>query len=147
MRMRKRFMLLLGSAYRQLYRVPVAGDAAVRAIGRGIALLGRCSPYRMRDGASADALKRDLERALKAMDIDFQELRESEGKLELVLAKCPYGFDRPEHVGVCDAAMEQDRAMLRHVGASLTIEESIPEGAPACRVFIYPSGLSGRSPT
>ena len=130
---------MLGAAYRLLYCLPTVGDPLVRGIGRAIAFLGHHSPYRMKDGSSAAALRRDLERALAAMDVGGAEIREEEGKLELILRSCPYGFGRPGDVGVCDAAMEQDRAMLAYVGARLTIEECIPAGAPACRISIHPA--------
>ncbi|MBC7231423.1 MAG: hypothetical protein H5T74_13675 [Actinobacteria bacterium] len=146
MGLRKGIIRGLGLLYRMLYRLPVVGDGAVRGMGRLIAFAGHHSPYGMKDGGSVAALRRDLEKALVAMDIDFLELKEGGERLDLVLARCPYGFHRPEHVGVCDAAMEQDRAMLAYVGARLVIEESIPAGSPACRVCIYPGGSPGRGP-
>lgn len=137
MSIRRRGMLLLGAVYRMLYRLPVVGDPLVRGIGRCIAFMGHHSPYGMKDGSSVAALRRGLEKALALMDIEAAIVHEDAEKLVLALPACPYGFHRPEHAGVCDAAMEQDRAMLGYVGARLTIDESIPTGAPACRVSIH----------
>ena len=140
MEMRKSLLRGLGLTYRMLYRLPAVGDPLVRGIGKCIAFLGHHSPYGMKDGGSTAALRRDLERALGAMKVGGFEIREQEGKVELILGSCPYGFGRPGHAGVCDAAMEQDRAMVAYVGARLVIGESIPSGAPACRVSILLPG-------
>ena len=137
MSIRKRLMRGLGAAYRLLYRLPVIGDPLVRGIGRFIAFMGHHSSYGMKDGSSIAALRKDLERALAFMDIDAAIVHEDGEKLVLALSACPYGFDRPGDTGVCDAAMEQDRAMFGYCGAKLVIDECIPGGAPACRVSVY----------
>jgi hypothetical protein len=134
---RKGFIRLLGIAYGLLYRVPVVGDPLVKAVCRGIAFIQFHSPYRLKRADSIGVLRKDFERLVEVMDMDVEVTGEDEEKLELTLRKCPYGFSRPGQLGVCDAAMEMDRAMFGYAGCKLVIDECIPGGAPVCRLSVH----------
>ncbi len=49
------------------------------------------------------------------------------------LSRCPYGWRTASDAPLCDAVMQLERELVAGMGASLTIEETIPGGAPKCR--------------
>ena len=49
------------------------------------------------------------------------------------LKTCPYGWRDGEDAKLCDAVMQLERELAKGLGATLVIEETIPEGAPRCR--------------
>ncbi len=136
MSIRKRSFLLLGSAYRLIYRLPVIGEPAVRGIAKALGYLSALSPYGPKKHVSMSALREDLGRLFEMTDMDIDAINQDEERIELVLTSCPYGYCRPEHAGVCDAAMDFDRTMFGRCGYELAIDACIPHGAPACRVSI-----------
>jgi hypothetical protein len=137
MSLRKRIFLFMGYIYDLLYRMPLVGDAMVRGINRSIGFLNYRSPYGPRSHDSISALGKDLERLLDMADLEIEVVQQGEEKLELIITSCPYGFCRPEQMGVCDAAMDMDRAMFGYCGFQLQIDECIPAGAKVCRVSIH----------
>ncbi|RJP35001.1 MAG: hypothetical protein C4536_01575 [Actinobacteria bacterium] len=136
MSVRKRFMLGLGHTYNLLYRAPVIGESLVRGICRILGFLNYHSPYGPRPRESMAELRDDFAKMVALMDFDIESVHEDEEKLEIILTACPYGFCRPEHAGVCDAAMDMDRAMFGHAGYGLIVDTCIPRGALACRICI-----------
>lgn len=137
MSLRKRIFLFLGYVYDLLYRLPLIGDPLVRGINRSIGFLNYRFPYGPRHHDSIGALRKDLERLLDMADLDVEIVHQDTKKLELIITRCPYGFCRPEQRGVCDAAMDMDRAMFGYCGFRLEIDECIPAGAKACRLSIH----------
>jgi hypothetical protein len=136
MGIRKRLFLLMGGAYRLIYRVPVYGERLVRSIARALGFLSSYNPYGLKRRDTMDQFRQDLERLFEMTDMDIEEIRQDGESIELVLVKCPYGYRRPEHAGVCDAAMDMDRTMFGRCGCDLTIEARLPHSDPACRVII-----------
>jgi len=78
--------------------------------------------------------KQDFARMTALMDFDLETVQRGEDRLEVILEACPYGYRRPDQQGVCDAAMDMDRAMFGHAGYEVTIDACIPSGAHACLV-------------
>jgi len=140
MGVRKRLFLGMGLLYRALYRLPVFGDRAVRSIGAAIACLNYHSSYGVKSFVSMDAFRAQFEELAGMADLDVEITFQDGDRMELVVPLCPYGFSKPGHRGVCDAAMEMDRRMYGYCGAELVIDESIPDGFPACRVSIHGPG-------
>lgn len=127
---------LLGSIYGLIYRLPMIGEPAVRGISRAMGFVNSHAPGGMKRRDTMAELKLDMERAFKMLDIDVAEIVQDEERIELVLNSCPYGYRRPDQAGVCDAAMDMDRTMFGYCGCDLTIEASLPQGDPICRVLI-----------
>ncbi len=65
---------------------------------------------------------------------EFSEIEGDEFYLELPY--CPYGFTSPDQQKPCDTAMDMDRYMLKHCGAKLTVQETIPKGASRCKMLV-----------
>jgi hypothetical protein len=137
MGLRKRLFLMLGYTYRLLYRLPVIGDPLVRGICGAIAFMNYRSPYGIKSFVSMDEFRKGFERLVEMADLDIEITGQDEEKLELVLTRCAYGFSRPEHRGVCDAAMDMDRKMFGYCGAKLVIDACIPDGSPVCKISIH----------
>jgi len=137
---RKKAFLFLGYIYDLLYRLPLVGDALVRAINRSIGFLNFHAPFGPRHHDSVAAMRKDLERLLDMADVDVEIVYQDEDRLEMIMTSCPYGFCAPGHIGVCDAAMDMDRAMFGYCGFQLEICECIPAGAKVCRVSIQRRG-------
>lgn len=137
---RKRLFLELGLTYRALYHLPVIGERLVRGICAVIAYMNYHSPYGIKSFVSMDDFRMRFEALAEMADLDVEITGQDEGKLELVVPLCPYGFSGPEHRGVCDAAMDMDRRMYGYCGAKLVIDECIPDGFPVCRVSIHGPG-------
>ncbi len=130
----------LGYFYRLLYLVPVLGDRMVRGMGAAIAT-GNCrSPYGIKEFVSMDDFRRQFEGLVKMADLPVVVTGHDEERLQLVVDHCPYGFTEPKHWGVCRAAMYMDEKMYGYCGATLLIDESIPDGDPVCKCSIYAPG-------
>jgi hypothetical protein len=137
MRVRKLLFLALGFLYRVLYLVPVIGDKLVRNICRAIAYVNYSSPYGIKHFDSMDEFRQQFERLVKVAGLPVKVTGHDEERLQLVVERCPYGFNQPGHMGVCDAAMDMDRKMFGYCGAMLVIDECIPDGFPVCKCSIY----------
>ena len=139
---RKKAFLFLGYIYDLLYRLPYVGDPLVRAINRSIGFLNYNAPFGPRPHDSVAAMRKDLERLLDIADLDVEIVYQDEEKLQMIITHCPYGFCSPGQIGVCDAAMDMDRAMFGYCGFELVIDECIPAGAKVCSVSIQKKSLA-----
>ncbi|MBN2028003.1 MAG: hypothetical protein JW854_14735 [Actinobacteria bacterium] len=136
MSVRKRLMLGLGRFYELLFRIPLSGESLVRGITRSLGFLIYHTPQGPRPCETMAEFKQDFARMTALMDFDLETIQHGEDRLEIIITACPYGYCRPDQQGVCDAAMDMDRAMFGHAGYELTIDACIPRGAPACLVSI-----------
>jgi|GEM_PF-701796 len=137
MEVRKLLFLALGFLYRLLYLVPVVGDMMVRFICSAIAYINYRSPYGIKYFYSMDDFRKRFEGLVKMAGLPVEVTGHDEERLQLVVERCPYGFNKPGHKGVCDAAMDMDRKMFGYCGTMLVIDECIPDGFPVCRCSIY----------
>jgi len=128
---------LLGYYYRLIYLIPVIGEWMVRGMSKMIAYINFYSPFGPKRSSSIHELRKEFDRLMKMMEFEHEVVHQDDEKFEFVLPRCPYGFCRPEHLGVCDAAMDMDRIMFGLAGGKLVIEASIPGGAPECRINLY----------
>lgn len=64
------------------------------------------------------------------MEVPLEVSKESPDQLEFLVAACPYGYNRRDQEGVCDAVMDLDRTMVKLCGGSMVIEESIAGRRP-----------------
>lgn len=143
----KLVFLALGYTYRLLYLLPVVGDRAVRGICRGMALMNYHSPFGIKSFTSMDTFFEQFQGLVDLSSLPIVVTGHDDERLDLVVNWCPYGFSRPGHRGVCDAAMDMDRAMFGYCGMELIIHERIPDGFPACRVSIHaPAPGTRRTP-
>lgn len=124
---------LLGYSYRLIYHLPVIGEWMVRGICKVFAYISFYSPFGPKPCGSIHELRKEFDRLIKTTGIELEVVHQDEERFEFVLPGCPYGFHRPGHLGVCDAAMDFDRVMFGLAGGKLTIEECIPGGASECR--------------
>jgi len=129
-------MLGLGYFYELLYRIPLIGEPLVRGITRALGFLIYHTPQGPRPCGTMAEFKQDFARMTALMDFDLETIQHDEDRLEIIITACPYGFCRPDQQGVCDAAMDMDRAMFGYAGYEVIIDKSIPRGAPACLVSI-----------
>ena len=137
---RNRLFLAMGHFYRLLYLVPVAGDRMVRGIGGAIAFMNYRSPYGVKTFVSMDEFRKSFEGLVEMADLPVEVTGHDDERLQLVVKRCPYGFSKPGHKGVCDAAMYMDEKMYGYCGATLVTEECIPDGFPVCKCSIYAPG-------
>lgn len=140
MDMRKRFFKALGYFYRLLYLVPVLGDRMVRGMGAAVAFSNFHSPYGIKEFVSMDEFRRQFQGLADMADLPITITGHDEDRLQLVVDPCPYGFTKPSQMGVCRAAMYMDEKMYGYCGATLVIDESIPDGDPVCKCSIYAPG-------
>jgi hypothetical protein len=131
---------VLGYLYKLLHLVPVLGDGMVRGIGAGIAYASYNSPYGIKEFVCMDDFRKRFEELAKMADLPIEVNGHDDERLRLTVKWCPYGFTRPSHREVCRAAMYMDEKMYGYCGAKLVIDESIPDGDPACRCSIYAPG-------
>lgn len=136
----KLVFLALGYAYRLLYLFPCIGQRMVRGISRGIAFINYRSPYGIRSFTSMDGFREQFQDLVDLAGLPIDVTGHDDERLELVVKWCPYGFSSSSHWGVCDAAMDMDRAMFGYCGMELVIHERIPDGFPVCRVSIHSPG-------
>ena len=134
---RNLLFLSLGYLYRLLYLVPFIGDPLVRGICGAIAYMNYHSPYGIKSFVSMDEFRKQFEGLVKVAGLPVEVTGHDEERLELVVKQCPYGFNKPGHRGVCDAAMDMDRKMFGYCGARLEIDQCIPDGFPVCKCSIY----------
>ena len=130
----------MGYLHRLLYLVPVLGDRLVRGICAGLAFLYIRSPYGIKDFVSMDEFRRRFEGLVEMGGLPAVVTGHDDDRLQLVVDPCPYGFSKPEHRGVCRAAMYMDERMYAYCGATLVIDESLPDGDPVCKCSIYAPG-------
>lgn len=102
----KLLFLTLGYAYRLLHLLPVIGDRAVRGICRAMAFMNYSSPIGIKSFTSMDIFREQFQGLVVLAGLPIDVTGHDDEKLELVVNWCPYGFSRPAHRGVCDAAMD-----------------------------------------
>ena len=135
--MKKLPFRLLGYWYRLLYFLPVVGEWVVRGINKMVAYMIFYSPFGPKRSHSLQELRKEFDKAIKTAGIELEVIHQDDEKFQFVLERCPYGFCRPGHLGVCDAAMDMDRTMFGLAGGRLVVEECIPGGAPECLISLY----------
>ncbi|MCU0822838.1 MAG: hypothetical protein MUC95_10285, partial [Spirochaetes bacterium] len=134
----KGFMHGTGKFYSLLNKIP-AGDKIVRAYVRW---LGRFIYYMPGSGAnkqtSIDGVRQNLLDMSEKMCFNIDIIKESitPDSFEFYVNECPYGYKKEYQFGVCDAAMDMDREMFRHIGGELIVKEYITKGAPKCRILM-----------
>lgn len=128
----------MGKFYSLLHKLP-GGDKIVRAYVKG---LGRFIYYMPGSGASKqssiDGVRQNLLDMADMMCFDLEVIDESitPDSFEFYVNECPYGYCREDQYEVCDAAMDMDREMFRHIGAELIVQDYITKGAPKCRILM-----------
>ena len=127
----------MGKFYEPVYRIPVLGDRIVRRLNRSVAFLTFHNPLmKMRAHRSIQGVKEEMLKLSGLSSGKFEITREDPSSFEYLSSPCPYGFNRKDQKGVCDAAMDMNRHLMSLCGAKLTIHESISSGAPQCRISI-----------
>lgn len=137
MKLRQLPFRLLGFCYRLLFLLPVVGEWIVRGMSKINAYMIFYSPWGPKRCNSVQELRKEFDRMMKIVGIEVEIINQDEERFEFVLSRCPYGFCRPGHWGVCDTAMDTDRIMFGLAGGRLVIDERIPGGAPECRISLY----------
>jgi hypothetical protein len=136
MSFRKGMMISMGKLYENLYKLP-RGESLVRKLARNIARMAFHSPGSvMKKRDSAVEIKDDLVRMCGRMDIVINVTKADQDKFEFLVPVCPYLYQRRDQEGVCDAAMDMDRTLIRLGGGKLIIEESVTRGDPVCRITV-----------
>lgn len=128
---------LLGYYYRLIYHIPVIGEWMVRGMSKMIAYINFYSPFGPKRSNSIQELRKEFDRLMKITGFEHEVVHQDDEKFEFTLPRCPYGFCRSGHLGVCDAAMDMDRVMFGLAGGQLMIEECIPDGAFHCRCSMH----------
>ena len=128
----KKVFHLLGSIYSNIYRIPFIGNLIVRGVCRTFGLLGYLGAMRHNHYSSVEEFAGFFKTMTDAGGIEVEISSIDETQFEFSLKECPYGFNRPEQQGVCEAAMDMDRTLFGLCGFELTIKESIPGGSPVC---------------
>ncbi len=132
-------MRFFGKFYELLYKIPVIGEKIVRSYNRGLGKFIFLTPG---SGAnrqeSIEGVKQNLIDMSKMMKLPIHMSDNDVGSdcFEFFVDPCPYGYHREDQQGVCDAAMDMDRAMFEKIGAELIIKETIPCGAKKCKVWM-----------
>ncbi len=127
----------LGKFFESTYRIPVLGDFLVRKMSRGMAYMTFHTPFwKMQKHHSIQGIKLELDKLAGLSDGELLISKENETSFEYLSSPCPYGFNRKDQQGVCDAAMDMNRHLFDLCGANLIIHESITSGAPRCRITL-----------
>lgn len=132
-----KFFLSLGRFYERLYRVPGVGESLVRGFCRNLGRISFYSPSGLKRSDNLPGVKATLVESCRKMGFKMELSGEKPDQFEFFVLECPYGYHRPEQQGVCDAAMDMDRVMFRLCGGDLRVEETIPGGAPKCRITMH----------
>jgi len=132
-------MRLCGKVNELYYRLPVIGKSLVVALNR---IAGHIIFYTMFSWTSRRKSIHSVRKVviqicnMMKISIEMPDNEAGPDGFEFFVDPCPYGFHREDQQGVCDAAMDLDRVIFRHLGAELIIRESIPGGAPKCRIWM-----------
>ena len=130
----------IGKMYENLYKLP-GGEALVRGMSRNAARLAFYNPLAgLKKRDSLAEIKEDVVRMCKLMEVPLSVSKESPDQIEFLVDACPYGYNRRDQEGVCDAVMDLDRTMVKLCGGSMVVEESTAAGAPKCRVTVKKAG-------
>ncbi len=128
---------LAGKLNATLCAVPFVGEPLVRTQNR---LFGKIAFHLPVMGAhkctTIDEVKQQWLSFLSRVGIHPRIVDEKPNSFAFQIDACAYGFDRPEQQQVCDACMDFDRVFVKHLGAELVIEHSIPQGAAECRCVV-----------
>ena len=128
---------LMGHFFENLYRVPRMGDALVRFLARGMAKGMVVLPFTgFRRSSSVEESIALLKLICGRLAIGVDIVEQKPDGFVFEVPACPYGYNRPDQQGVCDAVMDLDRMVYRQFGLELTILESVVAGAPRCRMFM-----------
>ncbi len=115
--------------------MPGKGESLVRGLTGGLARFFVRIPYTgLRRSSSVEDSIELLHIICRRCAIDVEVVEQKIDGFEFEVLSCPYGFNRLDQQGVCDAAMDLDRVMFREYGVELTILDTIVAGAPRCRV-------------
>ena len=129
------WMHLMGHFFENLYRVPRMGDSLVRSLAKGMARGTVLLPFTgFRRPSSVEESIALLSLICRRMAISVDIVGQKPDGFLFEVPACPYGYNRPDQQGVCDAVMDLDRLVYRHFGLELTILESVVAGAPRCRM-------------
>lgn len=126
-------MHAVGKGNSLLFRIPLMGEKVVRTQGRVLANLAFHAP--LIGGKRCKTLGEVKEEWLKFLarsGIYPTITREDDQEFEFTLDACPWGFQGPDDVGVCDACMDLDRTYVKLLGGELEVRESIPSGGACC---------------
>lgn len=127
----------LGKYYEFLHRLPVLGEPLVRGVTRSLARLAFNTPFSgFKRCESIEETRELLLRMCARAAIPIEIVEEERDRFVFNVLSCPYGYCRPDQMGVCDASMDMDRTFFKLCGVDLIIEESIVSGAPKCRILM-----------
>ncbi len=125
----------LGRFFEATYKLPLLGDFVVRRITRGMASMTFHNPLSsMKKHDSIQGVKQELQKMAEKANGELLISKEDETSFEYLSSPCPYGFNRKDQAGVCDAVMDLNRHLFDLCGAKLTIHERMAAGAPRCRI-------------
>ena len=99
--------------------------------GLGRLAIGAANRTRLLEGLNPIRLSMGLLRHY--FDPYLEEETVTEEEAVFYLKTCPYGWRDGKDAKLCDAVMQLERELAKGIGATLVIEETIPEGAPRCR--------------
>lgn len=126
---------LMGHFFENLYRVPRMGDALVRSLARGMAKGMVVLPFTgFRRSSSVKESIALLKLICGRLAIDVEIVEQKPDGFVFEVPACPYGYNRLDQQGVCDAVMDLDRMVYREAGLELKVLESVVAGAPRCRM-------------
>ena len=135
MKLQMMSMHLMGHFFENLYRVPRVGDALVRFLARGMAKGMVVLPFTgFRRSSSVEESIALLKLICGRLAIGVDVVEQKPDGFVFEVPACPYGCNRPDQQGVCDAVMDLDRMVYREAGLELTVIESVVAGAPRCRL-------------
>lgn len=126
----------VGHTYNALYKIPGVGEPIVRGMSKSVAFLNSHMPGARKGPVSIDEFKKGFAQFGEMVGLEYDTGAEDEQSIVVLVHRCPYGWDKPEQHGVCDAAMDMDRKMVGYSGLEMLIQERIVDGAPACKLLI-----------
>jgi len=124
----------VGRLHIALNRLPGLGPLIARGFSRAMAVFPMLGGMRPTD--SITATREQLAAAGQDMGFPFEFSEPDGDEFILELPYCPYGFVDASQEKACDTAMDMDRFMLKLCGAELTVQETILQGAPKCRMRV-----------
>lgn len=132
-----RALPVIGKINALVFSIPGVGETLVRATSSAVGKLAFRLP--LLGGTPAQHVGHVHDqwlRFLGLMGIKAKVVTREDGQFIMTVDSCPYGFERADEEGICDACMDLDRAYVQSMGARFEIEERIPDGAHKCRFRI-----------
>lgn len=123
------FVRLAGKTSAGRFIIAQSGKAAAALlVGKGY--------FNMKKASGAPAVTSEWLKMLTAVGVQYELGNATDDEVEVFLLRCPFGLTETDGRPVCDASMATDREVVRGLGGTLEIGETIATGADRCHLVV-----------